>query len=775
MPIIGQVGRRSMQVRVLDLTIHIVLILGGVTMVYPFLVMLAGSVKSPVDRAELEVVPTYFYDDTMLYKKYIEAKYLQWPALYTVCNKKRFYSFKNIEPPSKLVHTRLDDWNEFLDESLSSLNELYYQLAFALTPGNNHVPEMCWKFREELKAEPDVRGDIPRLNAKYGTQWNRWGQIQLIVTGRMRRQEPYRHTPWHQRVMDFINSQDRQYRLFNSVDALFAFEFLPLTYGFDIRNMNQKSGTNFRSWQEICLSRTLPEQGDLLREQWISFVKNKLYYPFIELTDAALPAYREMLREVYGNRIEDLNKDYATHYSGFDDIVRPSEPPHPRETVPFYNYGKFIAEVADPAHLRLRTLEFMYRDFLKRKYGTIASLNQAQQFGIQDLGELKLPDRSPRENTAFQDDWKAFAVNVAQPEWVYADFGAYLDYRRVLTAPFTEGGAEPAIDFAAMNTFYGTAYEDAEAIRLPLTPPENSNLRNVWQKFLREVCQPRMLRLRTAPAAAVWQQYLGDKYKTAANLNKAYGFVYSDFDHVLMPTEQYDYDVFLENRRHLRREFIVRNYRVALDSMLYSGRAIFNTIIYCALSVLAALLVNPLAAYALSRYKLPSTYKILLFFMLTMAIPPMVLGIPTFIIIRKLHMLNTFAALILPAMANGYSIFLLKGFFDSLPRELYESASLDGASEWTMFWRITMATSKPILAVVALGAFAGAYGNFMLAFILCQDPKMWTMMVEVYQFMQRFSPSVSYAAIVIAAIPTLLVFLFCQNIIIRGIVVPTEK
>ena len=186
-------------------------------------------------------------------------------------------------------------------------------------------------------------------------------------------------------------------------------------------------------------------------------------------------------------------------------------------------------------------------------------------------------------------------------------------------------------------------------------------------------------------------------------------------------------------------------------------------------------MVNPLAAYALSRYKPPSQYKLLLFVMLTMAFPPMVLGIPNFLLLRKLHLLNTFAALVLPAMANGYQIFLLKGFFDALPREMYESAQIDGASEWTMFWQITMATSKPILAVIALRAFQLAYANFMLAFIVCQNPKMWTIMVHIYQLQQRSSQGVVFASIVVAAIPTLLVFIFCQNIILRGIVVPTEK
>jgi multiple sugar transport system permease protein len=198
-------------------------------------------------------------------------------------------------------------------------------------------------------------------------------------------------------------------------------------------------------------------------------------------------------------------------------------------------------------------------------------------------------------------------------------------------------------------------------------------------------------------------------------------------------------------------------------------------VIYCLLAIGVALLVNPLAAYALSRYNLPSQYKILLFLMATMAFPPMVTMIPNFLLLRDLGLLNTFAALILPGMANGYAIFLLKGFFDSLPRELYEAAEIDGANEWHKFWLITMNLSKPILAVIALGAFTAAYSNFMFAFILCQDRRMWTLMVWLYQLQQFASQGVVFASLLVAAVPTFLVFILCQNVIIRGIVVPTEK
>jgi ABC-type glycerol-3-phosphate transport system permease component len=249
------------------------------------------------------------------------------------------------------------------------------------------------------------------------------------------------------------------------------------------------------------------------------------------------------------------------------------------------------------------------------------------------------------------------------------------------------------------------------------------------------------------------------------------------------------------------------------------------------LAIASALLVNPLGAYALSRFKPPSTYKILLLLMATMAFPGEVTMIPAFLLLKRfplwpllgaaaafgvsvwllwklarrvpevlrltialgaavlvgvwavpaiigkpyVSLLNTFAALVVPGMANGFFIFLLKGFFDSLPRELYEAADIDGAGEWTKFWTLTMALSKPILAVIALNAFRAAYSAFMMALIIIPDRKMWTLMVWIFQLWTQAHQAVVYASLVIAAVPTFLVFVFCQNIIIRGIVVPTEK
>ena len=219
------------------------------------------------------------------------------------------------------------------------------------------------------------------------------------------------------------------------------------------------------------------------------------------------------------------------------------------------------------------------------------------------------------------------------------------------------------------------------------------------------------------------------------------------------------------------------NYRLVGDYLFLRGRAFANTILLVILTILASLTVNPLAAYALSRFKMRSTEKILLFMLATMAFPAAVTAIPGFLLIRDLGLLNSFAALILPSVASGMSIFILKGFFDALPRELYEAAAIDGANEWTVFCRITLPMTTPILAVNALNAFIHAYSSWEWAFLVCQKESHWTLAVWMYQMSQTFThqPWCVMAGFVLVSIPTALVFLVCQKVILRGIVLPSMK
>ncbi|MFZ4508865.1 MAG: ABC transporter permease subunit, partial [Fimbriimonas sp.] len=200
----------------------------------------------------------------------------------------------------------------------------------------------------------------------------------------------------------------------------------------------------------------------------------------------------------------------------------------------------------------------------------------------------------------------------------------------------------------------------------------------------------------------------------------------------------------------VRREFAGRNFSYVLDYIALNGQALWNTALFCLLAIFTQLTVNPLAAYALSRYPIKASGQILIFLLATMAFPAEVAMIPAFLLLKDLGLLNTFAALVLPSAASGYMIFLLKGFFDSLPQELFEAGSLDGAEETTMMMRIAFPLSRPVLGYLALIAFMGAYSAFLYAFLVAQDQKMWTLMVWIYQLQIVAPKSVMMAALAVA-------------------------
>lgn len=312
---------------------------------------------------------------------------------------------------------------------------------------------------------------------------------------------------------------------------------------------------------------------------------------------------------------------------------------------------------------------------------------------------------------------------------------------------------------------------------IPLKAYDNSTL---WRNFLATL--PFNLIKVTSPEAE-WQTFLKTRYGSLDVLNATYrdrmgaNFTATDWRDIPMPLAQAFAVTYANANVALLWKDMTANYRTVSDVLFLRGQAWWNTIVLVVLTILATLTVNPLAAYALSRFKLRHTEGILLFLLATMAFPAAVTAIPGFLLIRELGLLNTFAALVLPTVANGLSIFILKGFFDALPRELYEAATIDGASEWQIFRHITLPMTTPILAVNALNAFVAAYNSWEWALLVCQRQSHWTLSVWLYQMSRQFggTPWVVMAGFVLVSIPTALVFLLCQRVILRGIVLPSMK
>ncbi len=482
-----------------------------------------------------------------------------------------------------------------------------------------------------------------------------------------------------------------------------------------------------------------------------------------------LRAFRERMKERFGPSIDDANEQLGTQYTGWNAFYLLPEDMYQRRSKPLDSrlgeeWRAYRSELPS-AYRYYFTLEGFYKTlFLKTQFTRdISEYNRIHGTDYASYDELRLPARFPADGKPKeQASWEQFVRNTLNLRWIKLDEEAEREYERYLEAKY--GSLEAARAKYTSDRSQGSDASERESFIAGWTDPETGR-----------TYQPPAESLRLESVEENFRAFLRARWSSLDALNRALQTSYADWSAIMPPQQAWHYQQFLERRGEIRAAFLTRNFLTALDHLLYHGRGIRNTIIYCALAVLSALLVNPLAAYAMSRYKPPSSYKLLLFLLLTMAFPPMVTQIPVFLMLRDLNLLNTFAALLLPGLAHGYSIFLLKGFFDALPRDLYESAEIDGAGEWTMFWQITMSLSKPILAVVALQAFTTAYANFMFALLICQDERMWTMMVWLYQLQMSSGPGVVYASLLIAAIPTLIIFMFCQNIILRGIVVPVEK
>jgi len=637
MAIISQIGRKAWRVRLLVGLIYAGLTLGAVTMVYPFLLMIAGSTKSAVDAPDPHVVPPYLISRTALYQKYVESLFNESSEMMKVAYGSDAASFRTLQPPGAPNAALASAWVAFCEAT--NLPCYAYMLGEVSAPRSRSV--LPFYLREFKHLMMDRSGDdVEVLNRDMHAEFANWNAFYLLPEDYLSRRNRPNTIPLYQAFRAFKARQPVSRRYYFSADGYYRMTYLQAKYGRDIRHYNTAIGGRYAAWSDVPLPRTCPALGssDAERSDWEHFVRAVLNLFWLRADPAATPLFHEFLQAKYG-QIDVFNNRHQTNYASFAAVPLVAEPPS--DGLMLSDWGEFI------------------------------------------------------------EGWRA---------------------------PDT-----------------GRLYQ------LPAG------------------------QMRIASVDGLFRDYLQSRYGSLDVLNRALGTHVGDWANIRPPQQDLHYLDFLGRTGELRREFTVRNYITVCDYIVRHGRGAINTFVYCSLAILAALIFNPLAAYALSRYKPPNTYQIMLFLMLTMAFPPMVAQIPAFLMLRDFGLLNTFWALILPGLANGYSIFLLKGFFDSLPQELYECAAIDGAGELRVFWQISMRLSTPILAVTALSAFTMAYGNFMMALLVCQDERMWTIMPWLYQLQGRSGEGVIFASLLIASLPTLVVFLFCQNVIMRGIVIPVEK
>ncbi|MGC5036094.1 carbohydrate ABC transporter permease [Streptomyces sp. DT190] len=202
---------------------------------------------------------------------------------------------------------------------------------------------------------------------------------------------------------------------------------------------------------------------------------------------------------------------------------------------------------------------------------------------------------------------------------------------------------------------------------------------------------------------------------------------------------------------------------------------LWNTVVQAAGAWLCQLVFCTAAAYALSRLRPVFGRVILGGILATLMVPAQALVVPKYLTVADLGLLNDPLAIWLPAAANAFNLYLLKRFFDQIPRDVLEAAEMDGAGRLRVLWSIVLPMSRPVLGVVSIFALVAVWQDFLWPLMVFSDTSKQPISVALVQLSQNIPLTVLIAAMVIASIPMVALFLVFQRHIIAGISAGSTK
>ncbi|AYL39829.1 carbohydrate ABC transporter permease [Streptomyces fungicidicus] len=202
---------------------------------------------------------------------------------------------------------------------------------------------------------------------------------------------------------------------------------------------------------------------------------------------------------------------------------------------------------------------------------------------------------------------------------------------------------------------------------------------------------------------------------------------------------------------------------------------LWNTVVQAAGAWLFQLVFCTAAAYALSRLRPAFGTLVLGGILATLMVPAQALVVPKYLTVADLGLLNDPLAIWLPAVANAFNLYLLKRFFDQLPRDVLEAAEMDGAGKLRTLWSIVLPMSRPVLGVVSIFALVAVWQDFLWPLMVFSDTGRQPISVALVQLSQNIQLTVLIAAMVIASIPMVALFLVFQRHIIAGISAGSTK
>lgn len=229
---------------------------------------------------------------------------------------------------------------------------------------------------------------------------------------------------------------------------------------------------------------------------------------------------------------------------------------------------------------------------------------------------------------------------------------------------------------------------------------------------------------------------------------------------------------FLMPPQWIPKPIVWQNYPDAFQAVPFH-RYFWNTIQVVILATAGTLLTGSISAFAFARLRFPGRELLFMLVLSAIMLPGIVTLIPTFIVFRQFHLINTLVPLWLPNWLGGgaFNIFLFRQFFMTIPYDLDEASRIDGASNFRIYWSVIMPLSRPVLATVAIFSFIHHWNDFFTPLIYLQDVDKWTMAIGLQGFKDLYSTSwnLMMAASTAMILPLLILFFFAQRYFISGI------
>jgi len=203
------------------------------------------------------------------------------------------------------------------------------------------------------------------------------------------------------------------------------------------------------------------------------------------------------------------------------------------------------------------------------------------------------------------------------------------------------------------------------------------------------------------------------------------------------------------------------------------GRFMVNSFIQTGIITIAQVFLSILAGYAFAMFQFRGRNVLFTFVLGSLMIPFELTFIPNFVMISNLGWANTYQGLTVPFLASAFGVFMLRQFFMSVPRDLYDAARIDGMSDWGYLWKVMVPLSRGAIAALTIFSFLGAWNQYLWPLVITNDESMRTAQIGIRFFLANQERATDWGAIMAGAtivmIPTLLVFIFAQRQLVRGI------